>query len=136
MAKTLKLEIATARRSLTMDDVTMVTLPGVQGQLGVYPDHTPLLTPIQPGEVIVQQGADRHVLAVGEGMAEILSNRVVLLADMAIPAEELDEHQAQEALRREEQKLKMKLSEKETAAVSGRVARLVAQTAALRDVGA
>ncbi len=133
MANTLTLEIATADNSAELHDVEMVTLPGADGELGVYPDHTALMTPIKPGELAVRQnGSDRYI-AVGEGMAEITSRRVVVLTDMAIPAEELDGRKAQDDLEREQEKLKMKLSEKEYAAVSGRVSRLVAQVTTMQD---
>src|SRR5215472_16290018 len=105
MADTLKLQIVTPEGEAYSEDANMVTLPGVEGQLGVYPQHVPLMTQMTPGEIIVRQGGVDHSLAVGEGLIEIASDHVAVLTDMAIAAEHIDEAQVEEARRRAEARL-------------------------------
>src|SRR5262245_36380237 len=102
MAETLKLEIVTPDGTAYSEEVEMVTLPGVEGQLGMYPRHVPLLTQIVPGEVIVSKGGEEYFLAVGEGLIEATGDHVALLTDMAIEAEKIDEAKAEEARQRAE----------------------------------
>ena len=84
MAATLKLEIVTPEAKTYSEDVDMVTLPGSEGELGVFPMHVPLLTQIVAGEVTVRKGGQDYFLAVGEGFVEITSDRVAIMTDMAI----------------------------------------------------
>ena len=76
MADTLKLEIVTPVATSYSEDVHMVTLRGVEGQIGIYPHHVPLMTRIVPGEVIVRKDGEDDFLAVGEGLVAIASRRV------------------------------------------------------------
>ena len=76
MANTLNLQIVTPDGVVYSEDVEMVTLPGVEGELGVYPQHVPLLTQMVPGEVIVRKGATDYSLAVGEGFIELTGDHV------------------------------------------------------------
>lgn len=112
---TLRLEIVTPEAVVFSDDVEMVTLPGSEGEMGVYPLHVPLMTRIVPGELIVNKGGKTLFLAVGEGFAEVTEERVSILADMAIRAENIDEAQAEEARRRAESRLSEQLTEEESA---------------------
>jgi F-type H+-transporting ATPase subunit epsilon len=98
MAETLKLEIVTPEAVVYSEDVLMVTMPCVQGQIGVYPLHVPLITQVVPGEIVVhhKDGHDQS-LAVGEGLVDIAANRVSIVTDMAIPADKIDEAKAEEA---------------------------------------
>jgi F-type H+-transporting ATPase subunit epsilon len=105
MANTLKLEIVTPEGKIFSDDVEMVTLPGIEGEMGVYPMHVPLMTQIAAGEVIARKGGQDSLLAVSEGFAEITGDHVAILADMAIKAENIDEVKAEEARRRAEARL-------------------------------
>ena len=106
MANTLKLEIVTPDAKTFSEDVEMVTLPGVEGEMGIYPMHVPLLTAIVAGEISVRQGGRDRFLAVGEGFAEITGDRVAVMTDMAIQAENIDESaKAEEARRRAEARL-------------------------------
>jgi F-type H+-transporting ATPase subunit epsilon len=84
MANTLKLEIVTPEAVALSEDVEMVTLPGVEGELGIYPQHVPLMTQIVPGLVIAKKGAQEFAVAVGEGLVEITGDRVSLLTGLAI----------------------------------------------------
>ncbi len=121
MPNTLKLEIATTEKWHAWDDVELVTVPGIEGQIGIYPGHMPLMTVLQSGTLTFEQSGTRHLFAIGEGMVEVTGDLVVVLSDMAIPAEEVDERRAQEKLERDQEKLKMELSAREYAAVSGEV---------------
>ena len=124
---TLKLEIVTPDAVTYSEDVDMVTLPGVEGELGIYPNHVPLLTSIVSGEVIVQKGSAEHLLAVGDGFVEITGERVAIMTDMAIKAENIDEAKAEEARRRAEARLGEKLDDEESAMVSAALAHSLAQ---------
>ena len=127
MANTLKLEIVTPDAIAFAEDVDMVTLPGSEGQLGILPQHVPLMTQIVPGEIIVRKdGTDRY-LAVGEGLAEITGDRVAILTDMAIAAQNIDEAKVAEARQRAEDRLHEKLSTEEIASVHAAMARLMAE---------
>jgi F-type H+-transporting ATPase subunit epsilon len=127
MANTLKLEIVTPDGTAYSEDVDMVTLPGVEGQMGVYPQHVPLLTQMVPGEIVVRKGGQDYFLAVGEGMIEVTADHVALLTDMAIAAEHIDEAKAEEARRRAEARLQEKLSDEEVASVNSALAHSLAQ---------
>src|SRR6516225_4714797 len=127
MASTLKLEVVTPDGTAYSDDVEMVTLPGVEGQMGIYPMHVPLLTQMVPGEVIVRKSGQDSYLAVGEGLIEVTSDHVSLLTDMAISADHIDEAKVEEARRRAEARLQEKLSDEEVASVNSSLARSLAQ---------
>src|ERR1043166_8126495 len=100
MAATLKLEIVTPDAKIFSEDVEMVTLPGVEGEMGIFPQHVPLMTQIVSGEIVARKNGQDFFLAVGEGFVEITGDRVAILADMAIRAENIDEAKAEEARRR------------------------------------
>lgn len=127
MAATLKLEIVTPEGVTCSEQVEMVTLPGVEGEMGIYPQHVPLLTQITAGEVIARKNGQEVFLAVGEGFVEITADHVSVLTDMAIRAENIDEAQAEEARRRAEARLKEKLSDEEVAKVNAALAQSLAQ---------
>lgn len=127
MASTLKLEVVTPDGTAYSDDVEMVTLPGVEGQMGIYPMHVPLLTQMVPGEVIVRKSGQDSYLAVGEGLIEVTSDHVSLLTDMAISADHIDEAKVEEARRRAEARLQEKLSDEEVASTNASLARSLAQ---------
>ncbi len=127
MASTLKLEIVTPDGTAYSEDVDMVTLPGVEGQMGVYPLHVPLMTQMVPGEIIVRKAAHDYFLAVGEGLIEIMGDHVSVLTDMALAAEKIDEAKVEEARRRAEARLREKLSDEEVASVNASLVRSLAQ---------
>ena len=112
---TLKLEIVTPEARIYSEEVDMVTLPGVEGEMGVFPMHIPLVTQIAHGEIIARKGGQDHFLAVGEGFAEITGSRVAILTDMAIRADDIDEARAEEARKQAEARLAQKLGDEETA---------------------
>jgi F-type H+-transporting ATPase subunit epsilon len=127
MAETLKLEIVTPQAVVFSEDVTMVTLPGIEGEMGVYPHHCRLITQVVPGEIIVNQNGQTRFLAVGEGLVDISGKQVSIVTDMAIPAEMIDEHQIEEARARAEARLRDKLSDEEVASVNASLVRSLAQ---------
>jgi F-type H+-transporting ATPase subunit epsilon len=127
MADTLKLEIITPEGTVYSEDVEMVTLPGVVGQMGVYPHHVPLMTQMVPGEIIVHKDGRDVFLATGEGLIDITARRVSVLTDLAVQADRIDEAKAEEARLRAEARLREKLSDEEVAAVNASLARSLAQ---------
>jgi F-type H+-transporting ATPase subunit epsilon len=127
MAATLKLEIVTPEAVVYSEDVNMVTLPAMEGQIGIYPLHVPLLTQIVPGEIIVIKEGVESFLAVGEGVVEITSHRVAIVTDMAVPADHIDEAKVEEARQRAAARLKDKLSDEEVATINASLARSLAQ---------
>ena len=127
MANTLKLEIVTPDSKTYSEDVDMVTLPGVEGEMGIYPMHVPLMTQIVAGEVAVRKDGREYFLAVGEGFVEITGERVAIMTDMAIRAESIDEAKAEEARRRAEARLAEHLDDEDAAMVSAALAHSLAQ---------
>jgi len=127
MASTLKLEIITPDATAYSEEVERVTLPGVEGQLGVFPQHVPLMTQMVPGEIIVRKDGRDYFLAVGEGLVEIMADHVSILTDLAIAAEKIDEAKVEEARQRAQARLQEKLSDEEVASVNSSLARSLAQ---------
>src|ERR1041385_7973215 len=124
---TLKLEIVTPEAKAYSEDVEMVTLPGIDGEMGIYPQHVPLMTQIVAGEVIARKGGRDAFLAVGEGFVEITGDHVSILTDMAVAAENIDEAKAEEARRRAEARLAEKLDDEQTAIAAAALAHSLAQ---------
>jgi len=127
MAETLRLEIVTPQGTVFSEDVHMVTLPGIEGELGVYPHHVRLITQLVPGGIIVTRDGQDRLLAVGEGLVEITADRVAIVTDMAIPAEQVDEAKVEEARQRAAARLREKISDEEVASVNASLARSLAQ---------
>jgi F-type H+-transporting ATPase subunit epsilon len=124
---TLKLEIVTPDAKVYSEDVEMVTLPGVEGEMGIFPQHVPLMTQIVPGEIIARKNGQDFFLAVGEGFVEVTGDRVAILADMAMRAENIDETKAEEARRRAEARLAEHIDDEEAARVNAALAHSLAQ---------
>ena len=127
MATTLKLEIVTPEAKVYSQDVDMVTLPCVEGEMGIFPMHVPLMTQVVAGELIARHGGRDHFLAIGEGFVEITGERVAVMTDMAIKADDIDETKAEEARKRAEARLSEKLGDEETAMVSAALSHSLAQ---------
>lgn len=127
MATTLKLEIVTAEGPVFSEDVELVTLPGVAGQFGVYPQHVPLMAQMEPGEIIVRKDGRDTYFACGGGLIEVTANRVSILTDLAVQADKIDEAKTEEARQRAEARLKEKLSDEEVATINASLARSLAQ---------
>jgi F-type H+-transporting ATPase subunit epsilon len=127
MANTLKLEIITPDATAYSEDVDMVTLPGVEGQMGVFPQHVPLMTQMVPGEIIVRKDGHDYFLAVGEGLVEVTGDHVAILTDLAIASDKIDEAKVEEARQRAQARLQEKLSDEEVASVNASLTRSLAQ---------
>ena len=97
----------------------MVTLTGVEGEMGIMPNHVPLMTQLCAGEIVAQKGPDTVFLAVGDGFVQVTGDRVAILTDMAIRAENIDEARAEEARLRAESRLKEKITDAEAARIQG-----------------
>jgi F-type H+-transporting ATPase subunit epsilon len=124
---TLKLEIVTPEAMIYSEDVDMVTVPGVEGEMGIYPMHVPLMTQVSSGELIVRKSGRDYFLAIGEGFIEVTGERVAVMTDMAMKADDIDETKAEEAKRRAEARLQEKLSGEESAMVTAALANSLAQ---------
>lgn len=127
MATTLRLEIVTPERTAYSEDVEMVTLPGSEGELGVYPNHVPLLTTLNPGELRVLKEGKETFLAIGEGFVEVTASTVSVLTDMALDITAIDESAAEEAVARARAAMKDDLTGEEVAAVQASLQKALAQ---------
>lgn len=106
---TIRLDIVTAERVVYSDDVNMVLAPGIEGQLGILPRHAPLITALGVGELVIRkEGQEDEFMVIGGGFMEVLPDKVVVLADMAERADEIDEARAEEARRRAEERLQQR----------------------------
>jgi len=108
---TTRLEIVTAERVVFSEDVDVVIAPGIEGQLGVLPNHAPLMTTLMPGELLVRRGGEEFALAITGGFVEVRPDRIIVLADAAERVEEIDVARAEEARRRAEERLKAPTTE-------------------------
>ena len=114
MAKT-RLEIVTAEKLIYAEDVDMVVAPGVEGYLGILPHHTPLMTMLNPGELRIKKDREEISMAITGGFLEVRPDKVVVLADAAERAEEIDIARAEAAKRRAEERLAGKAPESDLA---------------------
>jgi F-type H+-transporting ATPase subunit epsilon len=101
----LTLEIVTPDRALLREEVDEVVVPGSEGEFGVLPGHTPLLSMLKIGELWYRQGQEKHFLAVAYGFVEVLPDRVTVLAQVGERAQEIDIARAERAKQRAEQRL-------------------------------
>jgi F-type H+-transporting ATPase subunit epsilon len=101
----LTLEIVTPDRALVREEVDEVVVPGSQGEFGVLPGHTPLLSTLKVGELWYRQGQEKHYMAIAFGFVEVLPDRVTVLAQVGERAQEIDVQRAERAKQRAEQRL-------------------------------
>src|ERR1035441_4792930 len=94
MTYSLQLEIVTPEAKVFSDYVEMVTLTGIDGDMGIYPEHMPVMTQLVAGEIIVRKEAQNIFIAVGDGFVQVTGKRVAILTDMAIKADDIDEAKA------------------------------------------
>lgn len=127
MANMIKLEIATPDAVVYSSEVDMVTLPAIEGQIGILPHHKRLITQLVPGEMIVRKSGHEDYLAVGEGLVEVTGDRIDIVTDMAIPSGSINEAKAEEARQQAEARLREKQSSQEVASVHAFLARSLAQ---------
>lgn len=124
---TLRLEIVTPEATAYSEDVDFVTLPGTEGELGVYPRHVPVLTAIKPGALRVLKDGQETFLAVGEGFVEIKADAVSVLTDMALQTEQIDVAAAEAAVERAKAAMKDDLGKEEVAAIQASMQKALAQ---------
>jgi F-type H+-transporting ATPase subunit epsilon len=134
MANTIHVDVVSAEESIYSGEAEFVVLPGVMGELGIYPKHTPLLTQIKPGAVRIKvpNQEEETLVFVQGGFLEVQPNVVTVLADTAIRAHDLDEVKALEAKTKAEEAMQKKLSAEEMAAVLAQAASAAAQLAAIQ----
>jgi F-type H+-transporting ATPase subunit epsilon len=133
---TIHVDVVSAEEQIYSGEAEFVVLPGIEGELGVYPRHTPLFTQIRPGAVRIKvpgEAADELVFVQG-GFLEIQPNRVTVLADTAIRAHDLDEAKALDAKRQAEEALKNKGSAGNIATAQAELAIAAAQLEAIRKM--
>lgn len=99
------LEIITAESQVYGDDVDMVVAPGIDGELGILPHHAPLMTMLQPGEILIRKDGADTFMAVTGGFMEVIGNKVTILADACERSEEIDEARAQHAVERAQERV-------------------------------
>jgi F-type H+-transporting ATPase subunit epsilon len=124
---TLKLEIVTPEEKIYSEDVDMVTLPGTEGELGVYPKHVPLLTALKPGELRVIKDGRETAMAVGEGFIEIKADSVSVLTDMALEPEKIDVAAAEKAVQSAQAAMKEDHTAEEVVAIQASLQKALAQ---------
>lgn len=125
---TIRLEIVTPEAKTFSEDVDMVTIPGIDGELGILPLHAPLMTQLKPGELKILRGGQETRLATGGGFAEVMPDRVSILTDSALTESDVDEDAAQAAIDRAKAALADKnLPSEEQAAAEAAIARSMAQ---------
>jgi F-type H+-transporting ATPase subunit epsilon len=125
----LKLEIVTPTGQVYAQDVDMVTLPGREGEMGILPQHTPLITLLGDGEIIARRGTEEDRILVTGGCAEVNPDQVAVLTIFATAEDAIDEQKAEEARRRAEDRLKdkSKLTPEETALVQASLTHSLSQ---------
>ena len=127
MANTIKLEIVTPDAKVYSEDVEMVTLPAIEGQIGILPHHVRLMTQMVPGEMIIRKDGKNRFLAVGEGLVEVTGDCLSIVTNLAVPVENIDEAKVEEARQRAAARLREKISSEEVASVNASLARSLAQ---------
>ena len=134
MAHTITVDVVSAEEQIFSGEAEFVVLPGVDGELGIYPRHTPLFTQIKPGAVRIKvpgQAAEELVFVQG-GFLEVQPHKVTVLADTAIRAHDLDEVKAMEAKKRAEEAMTNKESEESMATAQAELSVALAQLEAIR----
>ena len=137
MANTIQIDIVSAEEEIWSGEGTMVFAPAVMGEIGIAPQHAPLLTQLKPGEVRVQQeSGEEQFFYVSGGMLEVQGHVVTVLSDTALRASDLDEASALEAQRRAEQALSNQSSELELAKAKAELVQAAAQIRAIQKLRA
>ena len=138
MASTLHLEIVTPDAKMFDDEVDMVVLPGMEGEMGIYPMHVPLMTRLKPGELRVLKNGRETAMVVGDGFVEITQTRVAVMTDLAIEESDIDENAVVKAIERAEASMRERqlLNDEEIALVESTLERSLAQLHFKRRKGA
>ena len=132
MKNNLKLEIVSAQESLYSGDIKFVVVPGEEGELGIYPNHTPLITRIKPGELKFKNlENENEVIVVAGGILEVQPNLVTVLADSAIRAADIDEKRSKEAKQKAESIIKNNKQDIDLAKAHAELAFAIAELTAI-----
>lgn len=123
----MRLEIVTAEGTVFADDVNEVVAWGIEGQLGILPHHAPLMTMLQPGDLLIRKDNEEHYLAISGGFLEVRPDKVIILADACERAEEIDMERAEAARRRADEILKTRPPDVDTAAAEAALRRSLAR---------
>ena len=136
MTRTIQVDVVSAEEQIFAGEAEFIVLPGVMGELGIYPRHTPLLTQIRPGAVRIKMPgqAQEELVFVQGGFLEVQPSRVTVLADTAVRAKDLDEAAAMEAKKAAEEAMQNKTSREEIAQAEGELAIALAQLEAIRKM--
>ena len=133
MAMTMHIDIVSAEAEIFSGTVEVVVAPAIMGEVGIYPRHTQMLTPLTPGEVrVTKQGGEEESFYVSGGMLEVQPHCVTVLSDTCVRAHDLDEAAAKEAKKAAEQAIKDRDSEMELAEAQAKLAEAVAQLQAIQ----
>jgi F-type H+-transporting ATPase subunit epsilon len=124
---TIKLDIVTAERIVFSDEVDMILVPGQEGQMGILPHHAPLMTTLSAGELIARKGSEEYCMSISSGFAEVRPDRVIILADSAERAEEIDVARAEAAKKKAQEALSHPASRIEAAAAEAALRRAIAR---------
>lgn len=135
MAKSFRVDIVSAEQEIFSGDAEMVIAPGEAGELGILPEHAPLLTRVKPGTVrVLRPGGEEEIIYVSGGMMEVQPDRVTVLADTSVRAHDLDEAKAMEAERLAREAIANRAGVMEIAKAQAELAEAVAQLAAIRKL--
>jgi len=135
MAMTMHLDIVSAEHELFSGIAEVVVAPAVRGEVGIYPRHTQLITPLKPGEVrVIKQGGEEESIYVSGGILEVQPGVVTILSDTAVRAHDLDEAAAMEAKKRAEQALEDKTSDMSEADALAAIAQAAAQIELIKKI--
>jgi F-type H+-transporting ATPase subunit epsilon len=135
MSNTIKCDIVSARRQLFSGEVSSCVVTGAQGQLGIYPRHTPLMTVLKPGAVrICKADQEEITFIIGGGILEVMPHVITVLADTAVRADDIDEAAARRAKAEAERELSSRTEGMEIAEAQAKLAEAVAQLRALEQL--
>jgi F-type H+-transporting ATPase subunit epsilon len=131
---TFKLEIVTPEKMVFSGEVSAVLAWGVEGQLGILPHHAPLMTMLQPGDLVIKKGSEEDTLTISGGFLEVRPDKVIVLADACERAEEIDETRAEEAKKRAQEALKEAKAPVDLAAAEASLRRSLARLKAVQKI--
>ena len=131
---TIRLEIVTPEKMVFSDDVDLILAWGVEGQLGILPHHAPLMTMLQPGDLMYRKENREEYLTISGGFLEVRPDKVVVLADACERAEEIDVTRAEEAKNRAQEALKTAATGVDAAAAEAALRRSLARLKAVEKI--
>lgn len=131
---TIRLEVVTPEKMVFSDDVDVILAWGVEGQLGILPHHAPLMTMLQPGDLLIRKGSKEEFLTISGGFLEVRPDKVVILADACERAEEIDVARAEAAKQRAQEALKTAATVVDAAAAEAALRRSLARIKAVEKI--